>query len=208
MRRIAGKVLMGVAVLGAVGAILLAGASIVEMHRTYSTSDRRAAAEGGLLLAGALLSLAAILFLTGRNLRQSPPARGVEVVGARRRRRLLPLSLYLGVSMAIGLSAGLGHRALPILGPLAFLIYQPTFLVQILLGGVLGPSLEGRAGWQTVVGAANVLYFVAFFYPIHRMAVMDRTVEVSRYRWMKVIWLLFAGVHLLLGLALAALWRA
>jgi hypothetical protein len=208
MRRIAGNVLIGFAALGAVGAVLLAGASIVEMHRTYPTSDRYAAAEGGLLLAGALLGLDAILFLTGRYLRQPRPERGPAVVGARRRRRVLPLALYLGVSMGIGLLAGLGHRALPMLGLLAFLIYQPTFLVQVLLGGVLGPSLEGRAGWQTVLLAANLLYFVAFFYPIYSMMVMNRTLEVARYGRMKTILALFVSVHVLIGLALAAILRA
>ncbi len=57
MRQIAGNVLIGLAVLGAAGAVLMTGASIVEMRRTYPTSDRHAVAEGGLLLAGALLAL-------------------------------------------------------------------------------------------------------------------------------------------------------
>ncbi len=208
VRRLVGDVLIGLAVLGAAGAILLAGASIVEMRRTYPTSDRYAVAEGGFLLAGALLGLEAILFLTGRYLRQPPPVHSPEVVGARRSRRLLLLVLYLGVSIGIGLLAGLGHRVLPALGPLGFLISQPTFLIQILLGGFLGPSLEGRAGWQTVLVAASLLYFAAFFYPIYSMVVMDRVVEASRYRRMKIILALFCGVHLLIGLALAAILRA
>ncbi len=66
MRRIAGNVLIGLAVLGAAGTVLMAGAAVVEMRRTYPTSDRHAVAEGGLILAGALLGLAAIMFLTGR----------------------------------------------------------------------------------------------------------------------------------------------
>jgi hypothetical protein len=208
MRRIVGNVVIGFAVLGAVGAVLLAGASIVEMHRTYPTSDRYAAAEGGLLLAGALFGLDAILFLTGRSLRQPRPDRGPEVQGAHRHRRVLPLTLYLGVSIGIGLLAGLGYRIMPSLGPLAFLIYQPTFLVQILLGGVLGPSLETRAAWRPVLVAANLLYFIAFLYPVYSLVVMDRTVQVTRYRLMKIILVLFGSVHLLTGLALAAILRA
>ncbi len=208
MRRIAGTVLIGLAVLGAAGAVLLAGAAVVEMSRTYPTSDRYAVAEGGLLLAGALLGLAAVLFLTGRHLRQPRADRGPEAMRAHRRRRLLPLAIYLGAGIGVGLLAGLGHRALPLLGPLAFLVWQPTFLVQILLGGVLGPSLEGRAAWQPILVAANILYFVAFFYPVYGIVVMDRVAETARYRLMKTILILFCSVHLLLGLALAAIMRA
>jgi hypothetical protein len=208
MRRIAGNVLIGLAVLGAAGTVLMAGAAIVEMCRTYPTSDRHTVAEGGLLLAGALLGLEAILFLTGRHWRQPRPDRRPEVAGARRRRRRLPLGLYLGVSMGVGLLAGLGYRLLPTLGPFAFLVCQPTFLVQILLGGFLGPSLEGRAAWDAVLVAANLLYFFAFFYPVYAMVVMDRTVEAARYRRMKTILILFCGIHLFIGLALAAILRA
>ena len=129
-------------------------------------------------------------------------------MGARRRGRLLPLALYLGIGIGIGLLAGLGHRILPTLGLFGFLICQPTFLVQILLGGVLGPSLEGRAAWQTILVAADLLYFVAFFYPVYSIVVMDRTAEVARYRRMKIILVLFGSVHLLIGLALAAVLRA
>ena len=73
MRGIAGNVLIGLAVLGAAGAVLIAGASIVEMWGTYPTSDRHVVAEGILLLAGALLGLDAIVFLTGRYWRQPLP---------------------------------------------------------------------------------------------------------------------------------------
>ncbi len=207
MRRIAGNVLIGLAVLGAVGAVVMAGVSIVEMRRTYPTSDRYAVAEGGLLLAGALLGLEAILFLTGRHLRQPRPDRGPEVVGVHRRRRLLPLALYLGVSIGIGLLAGLGYRILPMLGPFAFLVCQPTFLVQILLGGFLGLRLEDGAARHAVLVVSNLLYFVAFFYPVYSMVVMDRAVEVARYRRMKTILILFGSVHLLIGLALASILR-
>ena len=199
--------LIGLAVLAAAGTVLLAAASIVEMHRTYPTSDRYAAAEAGLLLAGALLSLEVILFLTGRYLRQPRPGRGPEVVSVPRRGRLVPLVLYLGVSLGIGLLAGLGYRSVPSWGPLVFLIYQPTFLVQIVVGGFLGLSFEGMVR-HAILLAVNLLYFVAFFYPVYRMVVMDRAVESVRYRRMKIILLLFCSVHVLLGLALAAILRA
>jgi len=208
MRQMAGNVLIGFAVLGAMGAVLLAGASIVEMVRTYPTSDRYAEAEGGLLLAGALLGLEAMVFLIGRHWRQPRAEAVAETPESRRRSRLLPLALYLGVSIGIGLLAGLGHRILPHLGPLALLIWQPTFLVQILLGGFLGLNLQEGAEWHAILVAASLLYFVAFFYPIYSMVVMDRAVEAARYRRMKTILILFGSVHLLIALALVALARA
>lgn len=208
MRRAAGTLLMVLALLGAAGAVLMAGGSIVEMGRTYPTSDRYAAAEGGLLLAGAVLALAAILFMTGRYLRQPHPEAVVEIPGNRPRRRLVPLALYLGGSLGIGLLAGLGSGILPSLGPLALLICQPTFFVQILLGGFLGLRFDEGAARQAIFVAANLLYFAAFFYPVYSMVVMDRAVEVARYRRMKTILILFGSVHLLIALALLALHRA
>ncbi len=208
MRRMAGNVLIGLAVLGAVGAVLMAGASLVEMSRTYPTSDRFVAAEGGFLLAGALVGLEAILFLTGRHLRQPRPEIVAAVPGSRPRRRLLALALYLMVGIGLGLLAGLGYRILPRLGPCAFLICQPTFLVQILLGGFLGLHLEERAMQDAVLLVSSLLYFVAFLYPVYRMAVMDRAVEVARYRRMKTVLILFCSAHVLIGLALASLLRA
>ena len=208
MRRIAGNVLIGFAALGAVGAVLMAGGSIVEMRRTHPTSDRYVAAEGILLLAGAVFGLGAILFLTGRHWRRPRPEQGPEVVGARPRRRLLPLALYLGVSIGIGLLAGLGNKILPSLGPFAFLICQPTFLVQILLGGFLGLRFEEGAARYAVFVTSNLLYFVAFFYPVYSMVVMDRVAEVVRCRLMKTMLILFVSAHLLIGLALLAISRA
>ena len=208
MRRMAGNVLIGLAVLGAAGAALLAGGSIVEMVRTYPTSDRYAAAEGGLLLAGALLGLEAIAFLIGRHWRQPRPEAVAETPANHRRRRVLPLAVYLGGSIGIGLLAGLGSRILPSLGPFALLIYPPTFLVQILLGGFLGLKLEEGAVRHVVLAVSNLLYFVAFFYPVYSMVVMDRVAEVVRCRLMKTMLILFVSAHLLIGLALLAISRA
>ena len=80
--------------------------------------------------------------------------------------------------------------------------------MQILLGGFLGLKFEEGAAQQAVFVASNLLYFVAFFYPVYSMVVMDRAVEVARYRRMKTILILFGSVHLLLGLSLAAVLRA
>jgi hypothetical protein len=208
MRPIAANVLIVVAVLGAVAAVLLAAGSVVEMSHTYPTSDRYAAAEGMLLLAGALLGLAAIAFLAARQLRQPAPGAVVKAPGSRRRGRLLPLVLYLGGSIALGILPAVGPLLkLPPSKPLAFLIGQPTFAAEILLGGFLGLRLEGAAR-PTALVVSSLLYFAAFLYPVYSMVVMDRAVEVARYRRLRTILILFGSVHLLIGLAFAAVLRA
>ena len=73
MRRIAGTLLMGLAVLCAAGTLFIAVVAIIEMWRTRPTADTHIVAFAGLLLSGALLALAAILFLTGRFLRRPRP---------------------------------------------------------------------------------------------------------------------------------------
>jgi hypothetical protein len=205
----AGNVLIGLAILGVAGAVLVGGGSLVEMGRTYPTSDRYAAAEGTVLLGGALLALAAILFLSGWYLRQPRPEEVAEVPGNQGCGHLLPLAIYLGGSIGIGLLAGLGFALrFPAVKFLALLIYQPTFFVQILAGGFLGLRFGEGIASHIILLVANVAYFVALFYPVYSMVVMDRAVEVVRYGRMKIILILFGSVHLLIGLAFAAIVKA
>jgi vacuolar-type H+-ATPase subunit I/STV1 len=93
------------------------------------------------------------------------------------------------------------------LGLFALPICQPFFLAAILLGSFLGLNFDEGPAWPAVFLASNLLYFVAFFYPVYSMVVMDRAVEVVRYRRMKTIMILFGSVHLLLGLALVFISR-
>ncbi len=71
---------------------------------------------------------------------------------------------------------------------------------------LIGLAVLGAVG--AVLLAANLLYFVAFFYPVYSMVVMDRAVEVARCQRMKTILILFGSVHLLIALALLAMSRA
>ena len=158
--------------------------------------------------AGALLALEAILFLTGRSLRQPRSLRDPEaapIVAT----RWLPLAVYLVGSVGIGLVAGLGFAMqLPALRPLALLIYEPTFVTELLLGGVLGLNLGSEPVRQAILVSVNVVYFVALFYPVYSLVVMDRMAEVVRYRRMKTIGILFGTMHFLIALAFVTMMRA
>jgi hypothetical protein len=199
---------MAFAVLCAAGTLFLAIAAIIEMWRTRPTADTHIVAFAGLLLSGALLALETALFLTGRFLRQPRPDKTVTAAPHRRRRRLL-LAVYLLGSIGIGLVAGFGFpMQFPALRPLALLIYEPTFVAELFVGGVLGLDLRSEPVKQAILVSINVVYFVALFYPVYSLVVMDRTAEVVRYRRMKTIGILFGAVHFLIGLAFVTMMRA
>jgi hypothetical protein len=208
MRRIAGTLLVALALLCAAGTLFLAVVAIIEMWRTRPTADTHIVAFAGLLLSGALLALAVILFLTGRFLRQPCPD-GTTTAAPQRRMRWLPLAVYLVGSVGIGLVAGLGFAVqLSALRPLMLLIYEPTFVTELLLGGVMGLSFGSEPARYAILVSVNVVYFAALFYPVYSLVVMDRKVEVVRCRRMKTLGILFGTVHLLIGLAFVTMMRA
>jgi len=208
MRRLAGTLLMALAVLCAAGTLFIAAVAIIEMWRTRPTADTHIVAFASLLLSGALLALAAILFLTGRFLRQPRPD-GTMGAAPQRRLRRLSLAVYLVGSVGIGLAAGFGFAMqLSALRPLALLIYEPTFVTELLLGGVMGFDLGSEPARQTILVGVNVVYFVALFYPVYSLVVMDRTAEVVRYRRMKTVGILFGAMHFLIGVAFVTMMRA
>ena len=208
MRRMAGTLLMALAVPCAVGTVLIAVVTIVEMWRTRPTADTHIVAFAGFLLSGTLFALEAVLFLTGRSLRQPRPD-GTMRAAPHRRTRWLPPAVYLVGSIGIGLVAGFGFAMqLSALRPLMLLIYEPTFVTELLLGGVLGLDLGSELVRHAILVGANVVYFVALFYPVYSLVVMDRVVEIVRCRRMKTIGILFGSLHLLIGLAFVTMMRA
>jgi hypothetical protein len=183
--------------------------TLIGVARTRPGSGEHLAAWAGFLFAGAPLAWEAIVFLVGRHLWQPRRSTTAGMPSTRGRRRWLGLAVYLAGSVGIGLAAGLGFRmGLPESDLLGFLVGQPTFFIQVLLGGVMGLQLESEPVRQTIVMAANLLYFPAFFYPMYGLAVLDRAVEVVRYRRMRILLILFSSAHVLLGTALATLMRA
>jgi hypothetical protein len=207
MRRMAGTLLMALAVLCAAGTVLLAGATIVEMWRTRPTADTHVVAFAGFLLSGALFALETAVFLTGRYLRQPHPGETAKAA-LHRHGRWLPLTVYLGTSIGMGFLAEAFLVKPPAVRLLAFLISQPAFFFQLLLGGVLGLQVGSEAMGQALLVTSDMLYFLVFFYPFYSLIVMDRKVEIVRCQRMKTIAILFGAVHLLIGLAFATMMRA
>jgi hypothetical protein len=116
--------------------------------------------------------------------------------------------MYPVGSIGIAILASLGTRVLPQIKAMWFLIGQPQVFAQLILGGLLGIKLDGGIMTHAIMVAANLLYFPALFYPVYRIATMDRVVEVVSYRRMKTLLILFASVHILMALVLAMLLRA
>ena len=172
------------------------------------TEDDQTTFMAFLLLTGVLFALEAAMFLCGRYLRHPSPGRAAEQSEKRTPTRPLPLIIYLTGSITIAVLATLGTRVLPQIDALGFLIGQPYVLTQLFLGGLLGINLEGDTVRSTIMAAANLLYFLALFYPVYGIVTTNRTLEPVRYKWMKTLLILFVGVHVLTAMALAMLMKA
>jgi hypothetical protein len=207
MKRMVGNFLIGLSIVCMVLTVLWIGSGLVDMPDELSEKERTMLAVG-LLLAGVFIILEAVMFLSGRYLRRSCPDRPMEETIKRRPIRPLPLIVYLAGSIGIGLLACFGGRILPSSKALAFLIGQPHVLTQLIFGGILGLKLAQGVPRQVIMVAANLLYFLALFYPVYSIATMNRAVEIARYKRMKILLILFVSVHILMAMVLAMLIRA
>ncbi len=164
----------------------------------------------GLLIALVLLSIECAMFLYGRYLRRGHPAEVPKQKKIPRGRLLLPLAASLGCSIVITILVLLAKKFLEI-KVLFFVIGQGWVLGQLIfgsLGGITGFKLGSGIVSQAIIIAFNLLYYLALFYPVFRIVTMDRKVEVTRYRLMKTLLLIFVGVHILMGFVIAMLVRA
>jgi hypothetical protein len=198
---------MAFAVLAAVGTALLTVEHITRMGAPEPASESQTGACAGFLL---LFASEVTVFLMGWYLQQPLPDRMAEAAPGYRRGRWPPLLVYLVGSVGIGLGVGLwtatnGLALMNIhsLRPLVYLLYAPTFFFELLARGILGRQFDERP----IVAIANLLYFVAFFYPVYSLVVMDRVVEASRCRLMKTVLILFVTLHFLLTLFFALVMR-
>ena len=163
----------------------------------------------GLLIALVLLAIECAMFLYGRYLRRRYPTEVTKQTSIPRGKRLLPLIISLGCSIAITIFFLLARKFE--IKALAFLISQPWVLAQLTLtslGEITGIKLSGGAMTHVLMIAFSLLYYLALFYPVFRIVTMDRKVEVTRYRLMKTLLLIFVGVHILMGFVMAMLVRA
>jgi hypothetical protein len=199
--------LIGVSIVGLAATVLMVVLSFAERPENPSEDDQTSFV-AFLLFMGVLVLLETVLFLSGRYLRRSSPDQDVtEATVKCSRVRPLPLAVYLAGGIGIGLFASFGGKILPSSKALAFLIGQPQVLTQ-LFGGILGLKVVEGAARQVITITANLLYFLALFYPVYGMVTTDRAVEVARFKWMKILLILFGGVHVLTAMVLAMLLRA
>jgi hypothetical protein len=211
MKRIAGNVLIGLSIVCLAATVLLIVFWLVEIlmgSPENLNEDDRLALTATALFVGVLIILEVAMFLCGRYLRQSSLKSPPEEIVQRRPIRPLPLIIYLAGSLGIGLFASFGFKILPASKALGFLVCQPQVFVQLLFGGILQIKLDGGTMTQALTIAANLLYFPVLFYPVYSIKTMDRTLEVARYKRMKILLILFGGVHILMAMVIAMLIKA
>ena len=165
----------------------------------------------GLFIAAVLLSLECAIFLYGRYLQRRYPAEIPKQKTTRRKRPFLPLVASLGCSIAITIIIFLPSIKFTEIKALFFTIGQGSVFAQLIttsLGEITGINPSKGAMKQSIIIAFTLLYYAALFYPMFRIATMDRKVEVTRHRLMIMFLLLFVCIHILMGFVAAMLIRA
>jgi len=201
MKRLAGNLLMGLGILGAVLTLIWITGGIVTMPRD-ANEDQRTMRNAGILIAGAMLAVEVVLVLAGRFLRRSETRERAPRVKHPPRRRWLLIPYLLG-SLGIGALAALLPRSVwQQLGPLGLLICQPYILVQFIGGGLLGLKLSGGGLTHVVTVTANLVYFPTLLYPLYRILTIDRNAQTQAYALMRITLGLFLGAHILVALFL------
>ncbi len=207
MRRFAGILLMGLAIMVA-GATVIWVVGAIAGTPADASEDQRTARDACVLFAGAMLAVEVVLFLVGRALyrRQTDGAPPQTKHAPRRRWLLVP---YLTGSLGIGaLAAFLPRSVWQNLGPAGLLICQPHILVQLIGGGLLGIKLSGDGMTNIVTVAANLIYFPILLYPLYRLLTLDREAQPQTYTLMRITLGLFLGAHILIALFLLIISQA
>ena len=205
MKRIIGNFLIVFSIICAAATVLWFVSGLADMPENPGEDDRTMFS-AMLVFFVVLLALDCAMFLCGRYLRRRYPAGVTEQTKIPPGKLLLPLAASLGCSIAITILIFLVRKFE--IKALAFLISQPWVLAQLIIGGFMGIKLGGSAMKNVIMIAANLLYYLALFYPLFRIVTMDRAVEVTRYKQMKTFLAIFVGVHILMGFVMAMLVRA
>lgn len=209
MKRFIGKILIVFSIICVVLTSLWIRTILIDIPENPSERIRQQIFYG-LLIAVVLLALECAMFLCGRYLRRRYPAEVPKQTNIPRGRRLLPLVISLGCSIAITIFILLANKFLEIKA-LFFVIGQGWVLAQLVfgsLGGIIGFKLGGGVITHVMMIAFNLLYYLALFYPVFRIVTMDRNEEVTRYRLMKTLLIIFVSVHILMMFVMAMLVRA
>lgn len=207
MKRIAGSFLIVFSIVCVAATLLWFGLGLADMPENLNEDNRTMLFAMSLFFV-VLLALECAMFLCGRYLRRRYPANRTKQTKTRHKRRLFPLIVYLGCSIAITIFIFLPTKGFLEIKALGFVIGQPSVLAQLIFGGLMGIKLGGGAMKHVIIIVFNLLYYLVLFYPVYRIVTMDRNVEVIRYRLMKTLLVIFVSVHILMGFVMAMLFRA
>lgn len=207
MKRIIGNFLIVFSIVCAAATILWFGLGLADMPEKPSEDDRTMLS-AMILFFVVLLALECAIFLCGRHLRHKYPAKAPEQTKIPRGKRLLPLIISLGCSIALTTFIFLFRKGFPEIKALAFMISQPWVLAQLVFGGLMSIKLGSGIIHRLIIFTFILLYYLALFYPVFRIATMDRKIEAARYKLMITFLVILGGVHILMGLVMAMLVRA
>jgi hypothetical protein len=207
MKRSIGNFLIIFSILCMAATIFWFGSGLADLPENLS-EDNRTMLYAMSFFFVVLLALECTIFLYGRHLRRRYPAELPKNTKTRRKRSLLPLVVSLGCSIAITTFIFFPKKGLFEIKALGFVIGQPSVLAQLIFGGLMGLKIGGGIMTDVITIAFNLLYFLILFYPVFRIVTMDRNVEVTSYRLMKTLLIIFVGIHILMGFAMAMLVRA
>ena len=209
MKRIIGSFLIVFSIVCAAATVLWFGAGLADMPENPGEDDRTMLS-AMILFFVVLLALECAMFLFGRYLRRRYPAEVPKQTKIPRGRRLLPLVVSLGCSIAMTIIVFLAKDFLEIKA-LFFVIGQGFVLAQLIfgsLGGIIGIKLSGGVITHVIMIVFNLLYYLALFYPVFRIVTMDRKQEAVRYKLMKTLLIIFFSVHILMIFVMTMLVRA
>ncbi|MBN2591973.1 MAG: hypothetical protein JXA81_00590 [Sedimentisphaerales bacterium] len=207
MKRSIGNFLIILSILCVAATIVWFGSGLADMPENLNEDDRTMLIAMS-LFAIVLLALECTIFLYGRYLRRRYPAEVQKQKKSLRKRCLLPLAVSLGCSIAITIFIFFPKKGMFEIKALGFVIGQPSVLAQLIFGGLMGIKLGGDVTKHAVTITFNLMYYLILFYPGFRIVTMDRNAEVTSYRLMKTLLIIFVGIHILMGFVMAMLVRA
>ena len=207
MRRFLGTALIVISVICILATLFLIVWGIIHPPQHPSQDRRQMEAITFAIIIGFLVIFEIILIIAGLYLRRSSKPKLKVEAGARGKRRLLPLAVYLGGSICIAMLGSLAFLRYINIGPLWLLVCPPSILIQ-LTGAPFGFKMSQNLTGNMLLVIFHIVYFTAMFFPVYRIVTLDRAREIARVKLMKTILILFCGLHLLVVLFLMVVSRA
>jgi hypothetical protein len=146
---------------------------------------------------GILGILEILLLLAGIYLSRLFKSKNNNVTEKHQRKQPIPLIIYLCASVGLA-TLGLGYVNI---GPLWTLVCQPSVFFQLVFGffGLFGFKLnQGLINNNIFMILFHILYFSIFLFPLYRIVILNKSLDRVRIKRMKVIFILFVSLHLLI----------